>query len=320
MSVGPARVDESREEWLSDLYHAHAGAVRAYCQRFLRSADDAADATHEVFVRAMGGLQAPPRSGQARRWLITVAQNHCLDLVRRRRRMQSALTVLAADGEPRQQRSEADIMNRHLLEAVLQQLGPRERKALWQSAVEHRSIGEVAASLGISYSAAAQVVHRARKHASAIATRLAAVLGLAGANALRRRPQGIGLVQTLAALAVVPLVIAVATPSSSGHAAGLSPPAPAHGSASHPPSAPSIAGGLSMTSPSSTDPNQGGLRSIRRSVGTTVHSLLGTVTETIQELTSVTPPPAPALSVPTMPTVPASPALPTPPPAPSIAP
>lgn len=312
MSVGMARLDESREEWVSTLYQAHAGAVRAYCQRFLSSADDAADATHEVFVRAMGGLQAPPRSGQARRWLITVAQNYCLDLVRRRRRMQSALTVLAADGEPQPQRSEADIMNRHLLEAVLQQLGPRERKALWQSAVEHRSIGEIAASLGISYMAAAQVLHRARKHATAIATRLAAILGLAGANALRRRPRGLGLVQTLATLAIVPVVIAVATPSSSGQAAGLSPRAVTGARASHPTSVAST-GGAQSSNPSSSDPNQARLRSIRRSVVTTVHSLLGTVTETIQQLTSVTVPSAPALSVPGTPTVPIPTPLPTPP-------
>jgi len=143
-----------REEWLAELYRAHVRTVRGYCQRFLKNEQDAEDATQEVFLRAIGSLHAAPQSGQARSWLITVAQNHCFDIMRRRRRMQVALTTLAADGDGGAQ-SEADIMNRQLLEAVLKQLGERDRRALWQSEIERRPIAEIAAQMGLSYTAAA---------------------------------------------------------------------------------------------------------------------------------------------------------------------
>ncbi|HEY9286455.1 MAG TPA: sigma-70 family RNA polymerase sigma factor [Candidatus Dormibacteraeota bacterium] len=316
MSVRAARIEEGREDWLADLYQAHAGAVQAYCRRFLNSPDDAADATHEVFVRAIGSLQAPARGPQARRWLITVAQNYCLDLMRRRRRMQSALTVLASDGEP-QYDSESEVTNRGLLQAVLSRLGCRERQALWQSAVEHRSVGEIAASLGISYMAAAQVLHRARKHATAIATKLAAILGLAGANAFRRRPRGLALIQTLAAVAVVPVVIAVGTPSSSGNAAGLSKtPTKAAAIARHGSGQPAGSSALVIAGASMPDANERQLRFIHQQVRTTVNSLLSTVTQNVQRVTTAAgvQPPAIALPSPPAPVVPT--ALPTPPPLP----
>jgi Sigma-70, region 4 len=56
-------------------------------------------------------------------------------------------------------------------------LSPRERQALWHSAVEHRGIGDIAERLQLSYMAAAQVIHRARKHALQLAARVAIVFG-----------------------------------------------------------------------------------------------------------------------------------------------
>ena len=194
-----------RGEWLSELYEANARAVFGRCRRLLANAEDAADACHEVFVRAISSLQAPPRSPQARSWLLIVAQNHCLDLLRRRRRMEAALVNLAVDAE-RDGASEAEVHNRQLLDAVLRQLGARERLALWQSAIESRSLGEIAAQLGLSYAAAGQLVHRARKHATLIAARLAGALGLASLRCWRRRVASATLAQMLAALAIVPLV------------------------------------------------------------------------------------------------------------------
>ena len=49
MGRGTARPEDGRGEWLSELYQANARAVESYCRRFLNSAEDAADATHEVF-------------------------------------------------------------------------------------------------------------------------------------------------------------------------------------------------------------------------------------------------------------------------------
>ena len=194
-----------RSAWLSQLYEAHSQAVFKQCRRFLANAEDAADASHEVFLKAISSLAADPGSNQARSWLLTVAQHHCLDLIRRRVRLQSALDHLGREAPERE--SEAEIVNRQLLHSVLARLGDRDRDALWQSAVEERPLAEIAGRLGLSYAAAGQLVHRARKRAWVAAGKLGAALGVpALIRLLRRRSASWSIGQLAAAVVLVPLV------------------------------------------------------------------------------------------------------------------
>lgn len=152
---------DARGRWLSDLYESNSMAVFRVCQRLLQNREDAADAMHEVFLRAVVSLPGEPDGGRARAWLITVARHHCLDVLRRRKRLGSALNTLAADAQ-RYGQAEQAVVDRQFVDAVLRQLRDRERQALWQSAVEHRPVTEIASYLGLSYMAAAQLLHRGR--------------------------------------------------------------------------------------------------------------------------------------------------------------
>jgi RNA polymerase sigma-70 factor, ECF subfamily len=163
--------------WLASLYESNFGSVFKACRRILKSTDDAADAAHEVFLRA---VQAAPRNALAidsRAWLVAVARNYCCDLLRRRERLGRALSTLAA-GSNHPAEVEGAVVDRQVLDGILVQLRPRERQALWQSVVEHRPLAEIARHLGLSYVAAAQLLHRARKRAWLAAARLAAIMGL----------------------------------------------------------------------------------------------------------------------------------------------
>jgi RNA polymerase sigma-70 factor, ECF subfamily len=303
MARGSPRPEQGRGEWLSELYQAQARTVEGYCRRFLNNAEDAADATHEVFLRALSSLDAPPASRQARGWLITVAQNYCLDLVRRRRRMQTVIATLGADATG-ETGSEAEVLNRQLLHTVLQQLGERERQALYQSAVEERTVTEIAGYLGVSYMAAAQVLHRARKHASAVAAKLAAILGLAAANSMRRRSFLLTFAPSLGAVGAVPLIVvlALATPSSAGGAGvmhGLRP-APQH-------AAPSRGQGdavsvnasdmLMADDPAAPNRLHRLLQLVPQSAGSTLTTRLSDVSQAVGQLTGSLP--APQVAAPT---------------------
>lgn len=310
-----------RSEWLSRLYEANADAVFGRCRRMLGNPEDAADASHEVFLRAISSLDADPNSRQARNWLITVAQNHCLDLIRRRRRMQAALTNLASE-HPREQESEAEAMNRHLLQTVLSKLGERERLALWQSAVERRSLGEIAGALGLSYAAAGQLVHRARKRASAVAGSLGSAIGVAALRLFRRRSTGWSLGQAVAALAIIPLAgasIVVATAGASHlhfslGAFGKSPAqSKAHAVPANAPAAGVSASGAASTAELAAGRQRLGKR-LRSALDTTVGNTVQTVEQTIKGVVPspglATPPPAgtPVVPLPT----PSLPPLPSP--------
>jgi len=75
------QLTDARRRWLSELYEANSAAVFNQCRRLLTSREDAADATHEVFLRAAASLSEDPNTPQARAWLITVARNHSIDAV-----------------------------------------------------------------------------------------------------------------------------------------------------------------------------------------------------------------------------------------------
>jgi RNA polymerase sigma-70 factor (ECF subfamily) len=211
------QLTDARRRWLSELYEANSAAVFNQCRRLLTSREDAADATHEVFLRAAASLSEAPNTPQARAWLITVARNHSIDLLRRRERFGSALTTLAATAVEGTESVRA-VEDRQLILAVLQQLDLRDRQALWQSAVESRPLAEIAHSFGLSYMAAAQVLHRARRRAAVVATRLAVILGLAQLVRAARRVNLALRGQQVAALVVVPLAIAAVVVSSSPRA------------------------------------------------------------------------------------------------------
>ena len=210
-------LDDARRRWLSELYEANSAAIFNLCRRLLNSREDAADAMHEVFLRAAASLFEPPRSPQARGWLTRVARNYCIDLLRRRERFGSALITLAATADAGGD-SVQSVEDRELLTTVLQQLGVRDREALWQSAVELRSLPEIARSFNLSYTAAAQLLSRARRRAVLVAARLAVILGLAQLGQVFRRSNAAHRGQQLAAVVVVPIMVAAVVISSSPHA------------------------------------------------------------------------------------------------------
>jgi RNA polymerase sigma-70 factor (ECF subfamily) len=195
----------SRDGLIDELYNANYAAVLMVCLRILRNPDDAADAAQQVFVIALESLDLTVKRGAARAWLLTVARNHCLDLLRRRKRLGKALITLGNDAD-RGMDMESAVADRDFVGMVFKQLSTRERQALWHSAVESRPLADIAGRLRLSYMAAAQVLHRARRHAVAVAARVAVVVGVFRLG--RQRPGGgVTLVARLAAVAAVPVIL-----------------------------------------------------------------------------------------------------------------
>jgi RNA polymerase sigma factor (sigma-70 family) len=213
-----------QQRWLAALYEANFAAVFKRCGAILRSGDDAADAAHEVFLIALNSLAPDTEAKRARAWLLTVAQNHCVDLLRRRRRFGRALVTLGADRDARGD-LEAGVVDRDFVDGLLRQLSLRERLALWQSAVEHRSLADIATGLQLSYAAAAQVVHRARQHAVRLGAGIAAILAVLRLPRMLRRAldrmaplrtdaQSLLDAHRLMALAALPVIAAISLQSS----------------------------------------------------------------------------------------------------------
>lgn len=245
----PLVLDEERTAWLTTLYQANVGAVLKTCRRLLRDPEDAADAAQEVFLRAAASLHTAPDGKEASAWLATVAKNYCLDILRRRRRFQSALTTLGAGVAVIE--SESEVVDRHLAQAVLDQLAVRDRRALWESHVEERPVGEIAERLGLNYLATAQLLHRARRRAALVAAELVALLALIRLGVRRARMQMQNVAQPVAAVVALPAVMAVLVtitpPPSTYTAVAQTPPHSAQRAAANP----------RPTVPPATNPNTG---------------------------------------------------------------
>jgi len=225
VGLGEAVQNTTRDRIIDELYLAHRAAVSRVCSKILRNADDAADATQEVFLIALESLDATAKPAAARAWLLTVARNHCLDLLRRQKRLGKALVTLGTD-DGRGTDMETAVADRDFVDIVFKQLSWRERQALWQSAVESRPLADIASRLRLSYMAAAQVVHRARRHAVKAAARVAVVFGIFQLGRQRAGGGPLLTAQRIATVAAVPLIaVSLSTSSPVSQAASAAPPA-----------------------------------------------------------------------------------------------
>jgi RNA polymerase sigma-70 factor, ECF subfamily len=303
------QLDTERQAWLAELYESNYAPVFKTCSNVLRNPEDAADASQEVFLIAADSLRPGTTRATARAWLQTVARNHCVDVLRRRKRLGRVLVTLGPDNDERDDVAAA-VADRDLVGAIFKRLSPVERQALWQSAVEHRAVTDIAGRLQLSYMAAAQVISRARRHALQLAARVAIALGVIrlGRNAGR-------LSLTAARVAALPMItlsaIAIQTSGTPATAAALagpgitapaihrSTPGPQAGSVNN---APSKSGGLVLPSPLPSSPSS------------TIGSVVDRVGQSVDAATTRhIAPPLPGVGVPVpLPSLPATSPIPSP--------
>jgi RNA polymerase sigma factor (sigma-70 family) len=290
LELGELVQNLSRDGLIDELYNANYAAVLRVCSRILRNPEDAADAAQQVFVIALESLDLTVKRGAARAWLLTVARNHCLDLLRRRKRLGKALVTLGTDAD-RGMDMESAVADRDFVGIVFRQLSRRERQALWHSAVESRPLADVAGRLRLSYMAAAQVLHRARRHAVAVAARVAVVAGVFQLG--RQRPgAGVTLVARLAAVAALPVIlVSVQSSSPTPQAASAASPAV---STSQPTTVTAPNQAVSPQNPHPTLPQRGREMTLVRESTATLNSAVGKVRQLLKPLPSL-----PALPTPT---------------------
>jgi RNA polymerase sigma factor (sigma-70 family) len=164
---------------IGDVFQTHERALWGLCYRLTGSAADADDLVQETFVRAME--RPPARTDEPwRPWLVRVATNLGLDLLRRRRRrgyvgrwlpspVETGEDAAPAPEEPAGGRCLVE-GRYEMLESVsfafllaLEALTPRQRAVLLLRDVFDYSARETAAVLGVSEANVRIILHRARR-------------------------------------------------------------------------------------------------------------------------------------------------------------
>ena len=74
----------TKEAGFAELYVAHYRQVRGLCRQLLGTADRAEDAAQEAFARAYRAFASYDAAQPFAGWVMSIARNYCLDLLRRR--------------------------------------------------------------------------------------------------------------------------------------------------------------------------------------------------------------------------------------------
>jgi RNA polymerase sigma-70 factor (ECF subfamily) len=145
------------------LYRAYFDAVYRYCLRSLGDPDSAADATQEVFAKALAGI-GRGHIAEFRPWLFTIAHNVIADRhrLRWRRPEPSPLTVVAERADPAPGPEEAALAAeaRVTVHQYLAKL-PADQRAVVELRLSDLTAPEVAEILGRSVGSVKIAQHRA---------------------------------------------------------------------------------------------------------------------------------------------------------------
>jgi RNA polymerase sigma-70 factor (ECF subfamily) len=155
------------------LVDLHKRTVFGLCVRLLREPEEARDAAQEAFARAYGALGTYDAAQPFAPWLLRIARNHCLDVLRRRLPDAQRVELDAAPEEgsapeladPAAARGDDALERRELagaLDRAVAALPPNYREVVHLFHVEHLSYKEIAATLDVPIGTVMTWLHRAR--------------------------------------------------------------------------------------------------------------------------------------------------------------
>lgn len=157
-------------EAFGEIYRQFSGRVFGLCKKLLGAAAPAEDATSDVFMRTRQALDRYDPARPFDRWLLSIASNHCLNLLRRRsleRRLfadtadAGALAPAAATDSPLGALSSAE--QRQQVRDAVSALPDKLRLPLVLRYDAELSYDEIAAALGISRDHVATLLVRAKQ-------------------------------------------------------------------------------------------------------------------------------------------------------------
>lgn len=160
-SIEERLVDRCRKgdkEAYGVLAGEYARDVFAVCMSVLGNAADAEDAAQEAFVRGYGQIGGLRKSGRFGQWVMQIARNVCLDMLRRRQAGRKAL-----EAERRRDRNERRSEEYGELEDAISRLDEKYREVLMMYYFGGESSEAVAARLEISPATVLSRLSRARR-------------------------------------------------------------------------------------------------------------------------------------------------------------
>lgn len=159
------------QDAFAEIVYSFTDAVFNLCYRMLGDGAEAEDATQEAFIRAWNNLKSYDTNRSFKTWLLSIASNHCIDRIRKRRMALISLDEPLPSGSPLEistdeplpeeltLRKEQSVM----IQSMLDELAPEYRAAVVLRYWYDYSYSEIATALDTTESAIKSRLFRARQ-------------------------------------------------------------------------------------------------------------------------------------------------------------
>ncbi len=169
-----ARFQAGDEKSFDELVHRYERKIRLLCMQYLFDPQEVEDSTQEIFIKVYRSLHAFEPQAQFLTWLYRIAINHCLNVLRskRRRKWLQPFSQLSDDRTIRQLESQSsghdplqELERSERIQRVrsaISALPDDQRTAVILHRFEGLSYQQIAEVMGCSVSAVESRLHRAK--------------------------------------------------------------------------------------------------------------------------------------------------------------
>jgi RNA polymerase sigma-70 factor (ECF subfamily) len=160
---------EGDQEAFAELVYTFQNPVYNLCYRMLGERTEAEDAAQEVFLRAYSNLYRYDQNRSFKTWILTIASNHCIDRLRKRRMTWVSLeeplpeTLALSSDDPEPEEAMMTSTRSAEVQSLLDELDTDYRAAVVLRYWYDYSYTEIAEIMDTTESAIKSRLHRARR-------------------------------------------------------------------------------------------------------------------------------------------------------------
>ncbi len=81
-------VQTRNNQYFNQLYVRHHRGLYAQCRQYFKDDPEAEDIVHDIFIRLLNRIDSFQGTAQFSTWLYSMTQNYCVDIFRRKRRLE----------------------------------------------------------------------------------------------------------------------------------------------------------------------------------------------------------------------------------------
>jgi len=166
-----AAAKQGNQDAFTEIVYSFQDAVYNLCYRMLSEHTEAEDATQEAFIRAFTKLNRYDMKRSFKTWLLSIASNHCIDRLRKRRMkflsldepLPSGIALALSSDEPTPEDVALETERGRHIQELLGELSPDYRAAVVLRYWYDYSYAEIAETLDTTESAIKSRLFRARQ-------------------------------------------------------------------------------------------------------------------------------------------------------------